>query len=147
MAAPPKPFGRRNAPHLQPIVIPPVVYHAPQGLGGDRPPHDPRRLRSIAVALGVWGAATIAGMVLVEAIRNKDSQNADACNPNASGCHSSAHGGGGGAFGSGGASESRSGGGGHAFGSSGASESATFGGLGAIGENGAHGGGHGGRGE
>ncbi len=134
MPAPPTPFGRRNAPQKK-IEPPPIVYHAPQGLGGDRQPHDPRRLRSIAVFIGVWGLATISGLALVQSMRDRQCRNADPNDPNATAtCHSSG---------------GHSGGGGHYWfsGGSGSSQSAaSFGGFGATGESGAHSGGFGGHG-
>lgn len=93
MARPNKPFGRRNAP--QKIEPKPIVIHAPQGLGG-RPPRDPRRLRSIAIFIGVWGVAAIGGLALVQAVRDDGCQNAEPNDPNAPACHSGGgHGGGG----------------------------------------------------
>jgi hypothetical protein len=140
MPRPTRPFGRRNPP--QKIAPPPIVYHAPQGLGGE-PPQDRRRLRSIAIVLGVWGVGAIGGLAIYQALHKDDCQNADPNDPNAPACHSSSghsssgHGGGG-----------HSGSSGHWYGSSGSSgageHAASFGGFGATGESGAHAGGFGG---
>ncbi|HUO53846.1 MAG TPA: hypothetical protein VMU18_03825 [Rhodoblastus sp.] len=124
MAPPPKPFGRRNLP--QKIVPPPLVAHAPNGLAGTPEP-DSRRLRSLAIAIGVFGAATIGGLALVQALRDESCRDRDPNDPNVPACHS---GGGGG-----------HGGGGHWYGSSSNSSSErgyAFGGFGATGESGAH---------
>ncbi len=133
--SPPKDFGRRNP---RPVIEPPpVVLHAPQGLERDTPPHDRRRLRSVAVFLGVFGLATVGGVAMVEAIRAANQcKKADPDDWNAPDCRSGGHGGGWGSYGWGGGSYS-----------SGSRSSASFGGFGATGEGGAHGGGHGGGGE
>jgi hypothetical protein len=138
MPRPTKPFGRRNPP--QKITPPPIVYHAPQGLGGE-PPQDRRRLRSLAIILGVCGVGAIGGLALHQALNKDDCRNADPNDPNTPACHSSGgHGGGG-----------HSGSSGHWYGSSGSSGSsgsgehaASFGGFGATGESGVHAGGFGG---
>jgi hypothetical protein len=133
MAPPAKPFGRRNPPHK--ITPPPIVYHAPQGLGGEPPP-DRRRLRSLAIILGVCGVGAIGGLATYQALHRDDCRNADPNAPNEPACHSSSHGGGG-----------HSGSGGHWYGSSGSSGSehaASFGGFGATGESGVHAGDFGG---
>jgi hypothetical protein len=126
-----RPFGMRNA-RQAPIAPPPVITHAPQGLGGDKPPHDRRRLRSIAVVVGVWGLATIAGLALVQSMRRhcENSDPGDWGGTNEANCsQGGGHGGGGG-------------GGVHFSGSGGASQgSASFGGFGGTGEGGGHGGG------
>jgi hypothetical protein len=131
MPGPTKPFGRRNPP--QQINPPPIVYHAPQGLGGE-PPRDRRRLRSLAIILGVCGVGAIGGFAIYQASHKEDCQNADPNNPNAPVCHSSSgHGGG------------HSGSSGHWYGSSGSGEhAASFGGFGATGESGVHAGSFGG---
>jgi hypothetical protein len=140
MAPPAKPFGRRNPP--QKINPPPIVYHAPQGLGGE-PPRDRRRLRSLAIVLGVCGIGAIGGLATYQALHRDDCRNADPNDPNSPACHASGghasggHGGGG-----------HSGSSGHWYGSSGSSGSsgsggsgehaASFGGFGATGESGVH---------
>ncbi|MCI4677395.1 hypothetical protein K9U39_00455 [Rhodoblastus acidophilus] len=126
MVQKPKHFGRRNLP--QRIEPPPVVTHAPEGLEGATPP-DGRRLRSIAVALGACGVATIGGLALLQALRN-DCRNRDPNDPNAPACHSS-----GGSHGGTGYWRRSSNSGWHGV---------SFGGFGAIGESGAHGGSFGG---
>lgn len=137
MARANKDFGKRNLPKK--IEPKPIVYHAPQGLGG-KPPRNPERLRSLAVFIGMWGVAAIGGLALVQALRNDDCRTADPNDPNTSACHSGGggHGGGGHWTSSGGSSSS-------------GAHSASFGGFGAIGASGAHsgasGGGHGGGGE
>lgn len=138
MARPTKEFGKRNLPRK--IEPPPIVYHAPRGLGG-KPPRDSARLRSLAIVISACGVSAIAGLALVQALRNDGCRDADPNDPNASSCHT-----GGGGHG---------GGGGHWYNSGGSSgsgaHSASFGGFGATGESGAHsgpsGGGHGGGGE
>jgi hypothetical protein len=135
MPRPTKPFGRRNPP--QKINPPPIVYHAPKGLGGE-PPQDRRRLRSLAIILGVCGVGAIGGLALHQALRKDECRNAEPYDPNAPACHSSSgHGGGG-----------HSGSSGHWYGSSGSSGSgehaASFGGFGATGESGVHAGSFGG---
>ena len=132
MAIPPKTFGRRNLPQKK-IEPPPIVYHAPQGLGDDKESYEPRRLRSIAVIIGGWGLTTISGVAVLEAIRHSQCRRADPNNPDATAdCRSGGgHGGGGGHY--------------SFFGGSGSSEhSVAYSGFGATGESGAHGGGFGG---
>lgn len=134
MAPPAKPFGRRNPP--QKINPPPIVYHAPQGLGGE-PPRDRRRLRSLAIILGVCGVGAIGGLATYQALHRDNCPNADPNDANAPACHSSSgHGGG------------HSGSSGHWYGSSGSSgtgeHAASFGGFGATGESGVHAGSFGG---
>jgi hypothetical protein len=116
---------------------PPIITHAPRGLEGGRPPHDARRLRSIAVTIGLAGAAALFGAVLEEVIFDP-CRNADPGDWNTSGNRC-------GASHSGSGSGSRSGSS-HFFYGGGGQHSATFGGFGATGESGAHGGGFGGHG-
>ena len=133
MAAPPKSFGRRNAPQKK-IEPPPIIYHAPQGLGGEPASYEPRRLRSIAVIIGVWGLTSLCGVALFEAIRHSQRQCDD---PNVANAEANCPSGGGG----------HGGGGGHysSSGDSGSGQhSVAFGGFGATGESGVHGGGFGG---
>jgi hypothetical protein len=126
MAVPPKNYVRRHPP--QKIEPPPIIYHAPQGLGGV-PPHEPRRLRTMVIVIGAWGLM----MMLALAERDRRCRDSDPNDPAAS-CPSSGHAGGGSSVHGGGYSSSYGGG----------QSAATFGGFGATGESGAHSGGFGG---
>jgi hypothetical protein len=133
--APRKEFGKRN------VKPPPVITHAPQGLAGGPDPLAPTQMRTLAITLGLLGAAAIGAFAVAQAHhRRENCAPPEGSNPDGPPCQSSGSSGGHGGSGSWSGSSGSSG---HSYSSSSASghESASFGGFGHAGA--AHGGGGG----
>jgi len=70
-------FGRRK------ITPPPIVTHAPQGLAGGPEPPPPRQMRTLAITLGLVGAAAIGVFAAAQARNHRaDCPPPNGANPN-----------------------------------------------------------------
>jgi hypothetical protein len=134
--APRKEFGKRN------IKPPPVITHAPQGLAGGPDPLAPTQMRTLAITLGLVGAAAIGVFAAAQAHnRRENCAPPEGSNPNGPACQSSGSSGGHGASGGWSKSSGYSESSGHSGSSPSGRVGVSFGGFGHAGA--AHGGGGG----
>jgi hypothetical protein len=84
MATPRKQFGKRG------IKPPPVITHAPEGLAGGPTPLAPTQMRTLAITLGLLGAAAIGVFAAAQAHnRRENCAPPEGSNPDGPPCQSS----------------------------------------------------------